>query len=85
MASRRVAPEAARIAQNITKTKDSISVPPKRSRALQDTFSVGERVKTVATVKPKKFAGLRGEIEDVNEGEFCVAGGWFVASEIERI
>ena len=57
----------------------------KRSIVPPEPFLIGERVQIASTVKPKKYAGKRGEIESINENEFCVTGAWFKGVELSKI
>ena len=70
--------DPSRMPQDRRKRSKPTSTPP-------DTFSIGERVQISDTVKPKKYAGKRGEIESAFEGEFCVGGAWFKPTELVSV
>ena len=62
-----------------------VNVPKTDSKPPQTILVIGDRVQIGPTVKPKKYAGKRGEILALAENEYQVLNGWFRASELCKI
>ena len=79
-------------AQVASKSKSSGLVRQNQHSAPEGTFSVGDTVKTLSTVRPKQYASKKGRIEaivtdldGVVVNECRIGTAWFRFSELSMV
>ncbi len=85
---RSAAVEAPVVVPKRSRSKSAASVPNEQiatPRALQRKLRKGDRVRSAATVRPKRFAGVVGVVGSVHGDEASVGDAWYRFDELQLI